>query len=253
MARKTKFTEKQKGIVCKMYVLEKYPISKIKKRCNFPISKETIYNILKNKNIPLIRKTGTKHNLIGKTFGYLTVIKMEQTNKSGKLHEWRAICQCSNCSNKNFDTHPQALLRGSTTSCGCRRDQYLKITGKNSVQYTGYEELNGKYWGVIKNRANKRGYSINISIEYAWNLYIQQNRKCALSGLPINFAISNKKSSETSASLDRIDSTKGYVEDNIQWVHKHVNIMKNVYNQNYFIYLCELITKNKTMEILKDT
>lgn len=45
------------------------------------------------------------------------------------------------------------------------------------------------------------------------------------------------------ASLDRIDSTKGYTLDNIQWVHKHINVMKMDLDQEYFIKLCKLVTK----------
>jgi archaellum component FlaC len=73
---------------------------------------------------------------------------------------------------------------------------------------------------------------------------LKQNKLCALSGLPIKFARANKRTSETSASLDRIDSTKNYVEGNVQWVHKEVNIMKNVYNQEHFIEMCKLIANN---------
>lgn len=246
MGAKQKFTEEQRQEIVKMYSVNKLAVSKIIKNSPFIIDRSTVYMILKENSVPLIRKTGIKHELIGKTFGFLIVTKMAQTKKSGKLNEWRAICDCKNCGNKNVDVRPQALLRGQTTSCGCRRDQYEKTTGKNSKQYTGYEELNGKYWGVIRNRAERRGYELNIDIKFAWELYIKQNRKCALSGLPIKFAISNRKSSETTASLDRIDSLKKYTEDNVQWVHKNVNIMKNVYNQEYFISLCKLIAENNS-------
>ena len=143
-----------------------------------------------------------------------------------------------------FDVTSQSLINGRTKSCGCSKDRYPKITGENNIQYCGYMGLPGRYWTLIKKRAKKRGYIINISIQYGWDLYIKQNKKCALSGLPIMFAISNKKSSETTASLDRIDSTKGYVEGNVQWVYKPINIMKNIYEQNYFISLCKLIANN---------
>lgn len=46
------------------------------------------------------------------------------------------------------------------------------------------------------------------------------------------------------ASLDRIDSSRGYEIDNIQWVHKDVNKMKMGLSQNEFIDICKIISKN---------
>jgi len=244
MGASQKFSKSEKQIVVDMYKLGGCSLIDIKERCGFNISVATIYNFLREQGVPLIRKTGTKHNLVGKVFGYLTVIEMAQTNKSTKSHSWRAICKCSNCGNEYFDVDPQSLLRGATTSCGCSKDRYTKTTGKNNKQFNGYEEISGRYWGVIKKRAENRGHEICVSLEYIWNIYLNQNKLCALSGLPINFANANKRSSETTASLDRIDSNKNYVEGNVQWVHKEVNIMKNVYNQEHFIELCRLIANN---------
>ena len=47
------------------------------------------------------------------------------------------------------------------------------------------------------------------------------------------------------ASLDRIDSSKGYVKDNIQWVHKDVQIMKNKFSEDYFKQICCLVSTMK--------
>jgi hypothetical protein len=46
----------------------------------------------------------------------------------------------------------------------------------------------------------------------------------------------------TTASLDRIDSSKGYTIDNVQWVHKTVNLMKRELNQQDFIDICNKIS-----------
>lgn len=46
------------------------------------------------------------------------------------------------------------------------------------------------------------------------------------------------------ASLDRIDSTKGYTEYNIQWVHKLINIAKSTLTNNQFISMCMDICEN---------
>ena len=44
-------------------------------------------------------------------------------------------------------------------------------------------------------------------------------------------------------SLDRIDNNKGYIEENVQWVHKDINMMKRIYSQDYFIYMCKLVAE----------
>jgi hypothetical protein len=46
------------------------------------------------------------------------------------------------------------------------------------------------------------------------------------------------------ASLDRINSEKGYETDNVRWVHKSINHLKSDLDDNVLIYLCHLITKN---------
>ena len=51
-----------------------------------------------------------------------------------------------------------------------------------------------------------------------------------------------KKLSDQTASLDRIDNTKGYIIDNVQWVHKQVNFMKGTMKQTEFIEFCKLIS-----------
>jgi hypothetical protein len=131
-------------------------------------------------------------------------------------------------------------LRGSTTSCGCRRDQYEKITGKNSIQFTGYEDIRGKTWSTFQRRSNQRGHSFDLDIKYAWELYLKQNKKCYFSDLPIYFG---KHNGETTASLDRIDNEKGYIVGNVKWVHKDVNIMKSIFPEDYFLGICNLISK----------
>ena len=42
-------------------------------------------------------------------------------------------------------------------------------------------------------------------------------------------------------SLDRVDSSKGYIEGNVQWVHKMVNMSKQQYTQEEFIEMCTAV------------
>lgn len=45
-----------------------------------------------------------------------------------------------------------------------------------------------------------------------------------------------------SASLDRIDSSKGYSINNVQWVHKDVNFAKQSMTMKDFVQLCDEVS-----------
>ena len=89
----------------------------------------------------------------------------------------------------------------------------------------------------------RKPIELSITKEYVWDLYLKQERKCKLSGVEIKFPTKHKDKSYT-VSLDRIDSSKGYIEGNVQWVHKDINMMKRTYNNDYFIEMCRLISNN---------
>ena len=87
-----------------------------------------------------------------------------------------------------------------------------------------------------------------LTIEYAWQVFIKQKRKCALSGADLKFN-SRCRVRDGNASLDRIDSTKGYVVGNVQWVHKLVNVMKQDMTDAEFIGWCNQITNFKRASV----
>jgi predicted nucleic acid-binding Zn-ribbon protein len=209
----------------------------------FNAKRSSIYIVLKKFGIMFGADVPKHAGEIGKKYGFLIIRHFVHGGSKYKW-QWRAVCECTNCGNKSFETSIQNIIRGMTTSCGCRRDQYEKNSGKNNKQYTGYENISGKVWSKIKSSAKNRRLSFEISIEFAWDLYEKQKRKCALSGIDIKFGKSASSLYETTASLDRIDSSKGYVEDNVQWVHKDVNIMKNVFSVSYFCNVCKMISDN---------
>ena len=80
-----------------------------------------------------------------------------------------------------------------------------------------------------------------IDIKYAWELFLLQNNECAITGMKLELP-KNRKERGT-ASLDRIDSSKGYVEGNVQRTHKHINMMKSNHEYAYFLQLCEAVVK----------
>ncbi len=146
------------------------------------------------------------------------------------------ICHCGN----EFSCRVSSILMQLTTSCGCRRK------GSNSCHYKGYKCLSGTKWQAIKKSAKRRNIPFDLSIQEAWELFEKQKRKCYLTQQSIILCPSRKdimKGKQT-ASLDRIDSSKGYTIDNVQWIHKDLNTMKWDFSQEHFINMCKMVAKH---------
>jgi hypothetical protein len=181
------------------------------------------------------------HNIIGDMIGQkfckLTVLEKadqifpkEAKRKISKEAKWLCVCDCGN----QKIVGSNALRRGISKSCGC-----LQKEKNASMQY---KEISHAFWMKIIRAAESRSFVFEINQEYAWNLFLAQNRKCALSGVDI--FLTNPFSNKQTASLDRIDSLKGYIEGNVQWVHKKVNILKNNVKETEFIEWCRKIYEN---------
>ena len=119
--------------------------------------------------------------------------------------------------------------------------------GKNNKLWKGYEEISLTYFNQTKIGAKKRNIPFNLTMEYLWKIFIEQNKKCVYSGLDLTFPKKRKMTKFSTASLDRINSNLGYVEGNVQWVHKDINWMKQDFEQFYFVDMCNNVSKITTM------
>jgi len=176
---------------------------------------------------------GGKRNLIGSKFGKILVVS--EVEKKGHNVLWHCKCDCG----KELDVLGPNLNK-KTKSCGCEPN--AATLGRTSPFWRGCGEISIQFYNRIKICALKRNIDVSVTIEQLWELFLFQDRKCALSGEAIVFANSLKKH-ETTASLDRIDSKKSYTLDNVQWVHKHINTMKQYFNDDYFISWCTKVAK----------
>jgi len=104
---------------------------------------------------------------------------------------------------------------------------------ENNPAWKGYGVVPGKVFSKLKRDAEKRGIPFEISIEDIASTYSKQKERCAFTGFEIFFGID--------ASVDRIDSSKGYTVDNIQIVHKILNIMKKDIPNDEFILWCKSV------------
>lgn len=156
---------------------------------------------------------------------------------------------CPDCGKELSYKFQCALKRAITLNSVCKSCRTVKANksirrynkGPDNPFWKGYEEISQSWFSKYFQRSG-RTRTGTITIVDVWNLYLKQNKKCALSGVPISFI---KNENGYSASIDRIDSKQEYILENIQLVHKDINLMKNHFDENYFIDMCILIAKTR--------
>ena len=77
-------------------------------------------------------------------------------------------------------------------------------------------------------------------------MFQAQQGRCALTGMPLVIAQVASKRTDTTASLDRIDSGAGYVVGNVQWVHKDINRMKGNLTDLEFLHFCQMVSSHRS-------
>lgn len=177
---------------------------------------------------------------VGEVYGDWTLVDISVDPKHG-LKVYKCQCKCGRYIKKKYiELNSKIKVEG----CGyCRTE-------------IGYEDISNRYFNAIKKGASSRNIEFNITIQDIWDQYIKQNRKCFYTGTEIIFErkpLRNRGLINQTASIDRIDSTKGYTKDNIHIVHKSINVMKSSLSSDDFIQLCNIVAKQhpliKTVDI----
>lgn len=172
-----------------------------------------------------------QHDIQGKVFGKWTVLHKSLIKRAGD-NEWVCKCECGRLS----QVKATYLVNGKSKRCN--------YCHKHSKRYYETNNVPQQLWEQIIRNAEKRNIQLNVSREEAFLQFQKQAGKCALSNRVISFPTCATEWRQANASLDRIDNSNGYTVDNIQWLHKDVNKMKNTYDEAYFVSLCVDIASN---------
>jgi NTP pyrophosphatase (non-canonical NTP hydrolase) len=176
-----------------------------------------------------------KQDLTGKTINDWYVVKPVHMKTT-----WKWLCKCS-CGQEKVVSHND-LIQNKSRRC------HKKI-GNESGNYKGCESISGTLINRIKKGAKARNLECNVTAEELYQLAEKQNFCCALTGEKLIFPY-NKKflRSKHNASLDRMDSHKGYTIDNVQWITIDANLAKQQLTQSEFINLCMKVSMNYLQE-----
>ncbi len=177
------------------------------------------------------------------------------TKKDDEFNYWTVIDDMYYYIESSNHRHANCVCR-----CGAKQlvriDQLINNRNKSCLKCSIYTkrkwhktvgEFSRSHYNDIKSGAFCRSLEFSISQEYLWKLFLEQNKKCKISGVDItlspNLVKSKADRENISASLDRINPNIGYIEGNIQWVHKWINIMKGALSDSDFIGICKVISE----------
>jgi hypothetical protein len=173
-------------------------------------------------------------DFIDKTFELWTVVKPSHIDKKSQQF-WICRCRCG----VEKPVRASHIIRGISKGCSkCRGQSNSTI---KSPFWKGGNFISSTLFTTYKIGAQNRNIEFNITLhdlEQQWN---QQKGLCKYSNTILTLP-KNTRDKTFNASLDRIDSSKGYQVDNIQWVTKEINLMKMNLTEPRFLELCKVIS-----------
>ena len=142
----------------------------------------------------------------------------------------------------------KSIVSKALKKFGIPQREHTRSTSVINRKKRSHHTIPGRYLYNLKHSAKLRNLEFNLTLDQLWELFIRQNKTCALSGISIGFHKPGEKYTTQTASVDRIDSNLGYTINNIRWVHKDINYMKMDLTDDRFFYLCKEIIKHKNTE-----
>jgi hypothetical protein len=91
-----------------------------------------------------------------------------------------------------------------------------------------------------KTLCRKKGRIFEIDLKYILDMLEQQNHRCKLTNIKLTHVVGPK-----CVSIDRIDSSLGYIKGNIQLVYAGINLAKKDYSNDEIITLVKEIKNHE--------
>ena len=178
------------------------------------------------------RKRTKKFN-IGDKFKHWTIVEGPIYKNSTAYYKVKC-----DCGTETYKLPTELLYKNKDFQCEkcAQKERALQTTLKNGK----IGDLTLTEHTRLRRSAEKRGYVFNVSIEYLWDLFQKQKQICAITG---DYIPTIKE-----ASLDRIDSSKGYVESNVQWVTYQANISKHTMSMDELYEFCKKVLNHANQQ-----
>lgn len=163
-----------------------------------------------------------------------------------KIYSGKAITyqvKCLECGNIYHTGHSMLNRKSNGIGTGhCNKCFKVNMKSKKKCNMLT-ENISLIQYNKLKRQADLRGIEFNVLPEYLESIF---TGFCYFSGIKLyvgTYSKMNNKIDLGNASLDRLDSTIGYLENNVAWVYKPINTMKSTLTIDDFLDLCKKIVQ----------
>jgi hypothetical protein len=188
---------------------------------------------------------------IGEKYNKLTIIEI--------ISSRRVKCKCDCGNEKEFDFRD--IKRERVKGCGCQQNslQLRELARKRVLEYrkkgifktTGgdfYPKENREFKYILRKiKSNKKRKECFITIDDLKEIWKKQNGVCPYTKIELKLPTTSKPNPDISynvASVDRIDSSKPYEKNNIQFISRNANYAKNILTHEQMLKFINIIIEN---------
>jgi hypothetical protein len=178
-----------------------------------------------------------RKDLTGRIIGKLSVICFDHFEK-GKGSFWLCECECG----KRIIARASYLNHGGNVSCGCHRKEIIYQLILNNTKENGESSFNLLY-GRYKDKAKER------NLEFALNKHDFKKlteMSCYYCGTDPHYVIKSRSGNGDYiyTGIDRLDSSKGYIDGNVVPCCGRCNVAKNNFTVEEFYEWASKLSAN---------
>lgn len=139
----------------------------------------------------------------------------------------------------------------SMSCCGSRPENVKRIVANRSDypvwEHNPYRKEEYSKFRPFLKLCRQRNKDLDLTLEYLKELWESQDGVCPFTGFELETRAYDGKSDNSlnikSASLDRIDNSKGYVKGNVRFVSVMYNFARNKFSDEDVIEFAQAVTR----------
>lgn len=164
------------------------------------------------------------------------------------------ICNCNHCGisfEKPTNEYNRCMRKKRNVYCSHKCAGVGKIVNfgdKINRIPPKHKRIADPFKYYLNNSKRRLKHEIDIDLTYLEELWEKQKGICPYTKIKLILNSSTKKDIKLdmryTASLDRIDSSKGYIKGNVQFISMAINLMKNTMSHEHTLEFLTQITNN---------